>query len=288
MGTTDVLPLHQHECQSETNVTLLPPADVMHTLEALDREVDATILDPWYNRGVGGVIPDYNEWLAQLLDRTMSVSKHAFLWGFPDIVCHVLDRLPRGTELVAWLTWYFKNCPTVIRGWRPGQYTCLHIARSDAPLYPEHFMNELQQEKLAAGKLRYIPGPTTVFEAPLNIGFVGKHEQTGHPSQKPISVIEPLILMSTKEGDTVLDPMCGAGTTGIACQRTRRNAIICDLSQEYMEIAARRIEAGPAANGHLCEKYSVKNSNMMLFCSSEEYRTISRRETLPGSGCSSP
>ena len=35
------------------------------------------------------------------------------------------------------------------------------------------------------------------------------------PYEKPISVIEPLILMSTVEGDTVLDPMCGSGTTGV-------------------------------------------------------------------------
>ncbi len=108
--------------------------------------------------------------------------------------------------MVAWLTWYYKNCPSVVRGWRSAQYTCLHIGRRGARLYPEHFLNDAQKHKLAEGKLRYMPGPPTVFEAPLNIGFVGKQEQTGHPAQKPISVIEPLVLMSTTEGDTVLDP----------------------------------------------------------------------------------
>ena len=51
--------------------------------------------------------------------------------------------------------------------------------------------------------MRFIPGPASVLEAPLNIGFVRRNEQTGHPAQKPLSVIEPLLLMSTKERDTV-------------------------------------------------------------------------------------
>ena len=90
--------------------------------------------------------------------------------------------------------------------------------------------------------MRFIPGPPSVLEAPLNIGFVGQSEQTGHPAQKPVSVIEPLIRMSTREQDTVLDPMCGAGTTGEACLRLNRNAILCDQSQEWLSVTRKRLE----------------------------------------------
>ncbi len=86
-----------------------------------------------------------------------------------------------------------------------------------------------------------MPGPTSVIEAPLLVGFVGKKEQTGHPAQKPVAVFEPLIPMSTEEGDLVFDPMSGSGTTGEAARKNKRLAIISDISEEYTQMAERRL-----------------------------------------------
>jgi len=222
-------------------VEILPPRDVLETLESIDKEVTTTILDPWYNKGVGGVRDDYDQWFAKVVSEAGRISRHLFVWGFPEIVCRLLDKLPKGFSLVAWLTWYYKNCPTVVRGWRSAQMTCLHISRKGAKLYPEHFLNEIQNGKLKQGKLRFVPGPPSVFEVPLNIGFVGKQEQTGHPAQKPLKVIEPLILMTTKKGDWVLDPMCGSGTTGEVCQQLKRNVILCDESERWLGVTKTRL-----------------------------------------------
>ena len=222
-------------------VAILPPQDVMVTLQSMREPVKTTILDPWYNKGVGGVRDDYNEWLVPILAETAKVSDHIFLWGFPEIVCKVLNKLPDGFHLRAWLTWYYKNCPSVIRGWRSSQLTCLHIAQQSAKLYPEHFLNGAQLELKQQGKLRYMPGPTSVIEVPLQVGFVGRKEQTGRPAQKPIKVFEPLILMSTIEGDTVLDPMCGSGTTGVVSKALGRRAILCDASEEYVSMTEKRL-----------------------------------------------
>jgi len=188
------------------------------------------------------MIPDYDDWLASLIHKAASKSEHIFVWGFPEIVYTCLDRLPEGFSLTAWLTWYYKNCPSVIRGWRSSQLACLHIAKPTAKLYPEHFLNEAQLELKSKGKLRYMPGPASVIETPLLVGWCGKKEQTGHPSQKPIKSLEPLILMTTKEGDVVLDPMCGSGTTGVVCQALNRRAILCDMSEEYTELTRERLQ----------------------------------------------
>jgi len=222
-------------------VTILPPQDVFATLAGIRESVTTTILDPWYNKGFGGTRPDYYPWLYRVLDATAQVSQHIFLWGFPEIIYPVPDHLPKGFTLIAWLTWYYKNCPSVIRGWRSAQLACLHIARPKPKLYPEHFLNEAQLEKQRQGKLRYLPGPPSVIETSLLVGFVGRNEQTGHPSQKPIKSIEPLVLMTTQPGDTVLDPMCGSGTTGAVCRDLGRNAILCDGSEEYTRLAERRL-----------------------------------------------
>lgn len=224
------------------SITIRPPQDVMDTLRSIKQPVTTAILDPWYNKGVGGVRPDYYEWLFALVEATARISDHIFLWGFPEIVHKVLDHLPSGFVLKAWLTWYYKNCPSVVRGWRPSQCTCLHIARPTAKLYPEHFLNEAQLEKRRQGKLRYIPGPPSVIESALLVGFVGRSEQVGHPAQKPVKVIAPLVSMTTKEDDLVLDPMCGSGTTGVVCRTLGRHAILCDASEEYIRMTEKRLD----------------------------------------------
>lgn len=223
------------------DIVILQPADAAATLASMDTSVTTTILDPWYNKGVGGVLPDYDNYLTNLVQLAADCSEHIFVWGFPEIVHRLLDRVPSGFTLLAWLTWYYKNCPSVIRGWRSAQLACLHLAKSTARLYPEHFLNAAQLEKKSQGKLRYMPGPASVIEVPLNIGFVGRKEQTGHPAQKPEKVFEPLILMTTKPGDLVLDPMCGAGTTGAVCRQLGRCGILCDASDEYLRLAETRL-----------------------------------------------
>ena len=228
-----------------SRVALLSARDAFATLELASRleiGIKAVILDPWYNKGVGGVRDDYAAFVHGLLERSASVAEHVFLWGFPEILARFVGGTPRTLELVSWLTWYYKNNPSVIRGWRSSQNACLHLARPGSKLYPEHFLNERQMDLLAKKKLRYIPGPTSVIEAPLNIGFVGRAEQTGHPAQKPVSVFEKLVLMTTKPGDIILDPMCGSGTAGAAARKNGRLALICDNSSDYIEMCRRRLE----------------------------------------------
>jgi site-specific DNA-methyltransferase (adenine-specific) len=231
-----------------SEVALLEPVDVEDSLGLLiSAGIDAkvTILDPWYNKGIGGIREDYVEYICGLLDLSSQVSEHVFLWGFPEVVARFVDRLPPRLELVAWLTWYYKNNPSVIRGWRSSQMACLHLARDGHQLYPEHFLNDAQLEKKAQGKLRYMPGPTSVIEAALLIGFVGRKEQTGHKAQKPVSVFKPLIEMTTKPGDLVFDPLAGSGTAGAAALATGRRAVLADHSAECVSIMRQRLEVEP-------------------------------------------
>lgn len=243
-------------------IVILPPRDVFGTLEklaGLNICVQATILDPWYNKGIGGTRDDYGDFIIKMLSAASKISQHIFLWGFPEIIARFVEKIPEPLSLVAWLTWYYKNSPSVIRGWRSSQNACLHLSQPDAKLFPEHFLNAAQKQKLAEGKLRYMPGPTSVIEESLLCGFVGKHEQMGHPAQKPIAVFEKIILMTTQEGDLVLDPMCGAGTTGEAAQRLDRRAIICDESEEYIAMSEERL--GISRFGHKKQKTNGKHRN---------------------------
>jgi len=67
-----------------------------------------------------------------------------------------------------------------------------------------------------------------------------------HPSQKPIKLIRKLIEKYTHEGDTILDPFMGSGTTGVACVQTGRNFIGIEIDPTYFAIAERRIREAQA------------------------------------------
>lgn len=63
----------------------------------------------------------------------------------------------------------------------------------------------------------------------------------GHPTIKPLPLIEKLIRNSSVEGDTILDPFMGSGTTGVACKNLSRNFIGCEINDIYFDIARKRL-----------------------------------------------
>jgi hypothetical protein len=119
--------------------------------------------------------------------------------------------------------------------------TCLHLTNPSAVMHVENFLNDVQREKMQQGKLQFIPGPPSVIEESLLCGFVGRNEQTGHPSQKPLSVIKKTLLMATARSELAIDLMSGSGTTGEACMANERFAVLCDISEEYTRIAEERL-----------------------------------------------
>jgi len=62
-----------------------------------------------------------------------------------------------------------------------------------------------------------------------------------HPTIKPLEIVENLIVNSSREGDTILDPFVGSGTTAVASKKLKRNYIGFEISEEYCKIAEKRI-----------------------------------------------
>jgi site-specific DNA-methyltransferase (adenine-specific) len=68
-----------------------------------------------------------------------------------------------------------------------------------------------------------------------------KHK-TKHPTEKPERLLERIILIGSNEGDIILDPFMGSGTTGVVSKRLNRNFIGIEVDNEYFKIAETRIE----------------------------------------------
>jgi site-specific DNA-methyltransferase (adenine-specific) len=69
----------------------------------------------------------------------------------------------------------------------------------------------------------------------------GKTQRTPHPTQKPLELIERIILASTNPNDLVLDFFAGSGTTAVAAIDLGRRFLGCDSDAKYVEIANDRI-----------------------------------------------
>ena len=62
-----------------------------------------------------------------------------------------------------------------------------------------------------------------------------------HPTQKPMEIFTRLIKLSSKEGDVVIDPFLGSGTTAIAAKRLGRKYIGIENNEKFFKIAEERI-----------------------------------------------
>lgn len=67
--------------------------------------------------------------------------------------------------------------------------------------------------------------------------------KVGHPTQKPLALMEWCVENYSKPNDLILDPFCGSGTTCVAAKKLGRRYIGIDISPEYCAIARQRLEA---------------------------------------------
>ena len=77
----------------------------------------------------------------------------------------------------------------------------------------------------------------------INHGFIkDSKEERVHPTQKPLLLLERIVEDFTKQGDVILDPYMGSGTTGEACIKLGRSFIGVDIQQRWVDYTESRIE----------------------------------------------
>src|SRR5574341_146859 len=69
-----------------------------------------------------------------------------------------------------------------------------------------------------------------------------KDDKQFHPAQKPLMLLERLILLSSNEGDIILDPFCGSGSTLVAAKKLSRNFLGIEMDEGYCKLAEGRSE----------------------------------------------
>lgn len=165
-------------------------------------------------------------------------------------------------ELNLWIIndiiWFKPNAPPLIQKNRFVPSTELIWVASKSKRY---YFNYEMSVKLSNGKqmrnLWVIPA---------------ERHKTSHPTEKPEKLLERIILIGSKEGDIILDPFMGSGTTGVVAKRLNRNFIGIEIDENYFEIAQKRIESTLTEHNliEFIEKTNKHATPQFNFCSKDK------------------
>lgn len=232
--------------------------DCVSVLEAFDFKFDMIFADPPYFLSNGGisvssgkvVCVDKGEWdkaiSAEYIDefnrRWLSACKdklkdNGTIWisGTHHNIFSVADQLSElGFKIMNVVTWNKTDPPDNVSH-RVFKHSAEYIIWAKKSKRAQHRYNYELMRQLNDGKQM-----TDVWRMPA----VAKWEKScgKHPTQKPLSLLSRIIMASTKEGDWVLDPFNGSGTTGVAASLLGRKYLGIDMDSTYLELASKRRE----------------------------------------------
>lgn len=139
-----------------------------------------------------------------------------------------------GYKIINNITWQKTNPPPNLacRCFTNSTETILWAKKNDKKA--KHFFNYKLMKEVNGGKQM-----KDVWTGALTPQCEKKEGK--HPTQKPLYLLERIILSSTEEGATILDPFCGSSTTGVMACRLNRKYIGIDNNEEFIELSRRRL-----------------------------------------------
>jgi site-specific DNA-methyltransferase (adenine-specific) len=241
-------------------------------LASLDSEsVDLVFADPPYNikkaewdnfENQEKYIAWSIQWISQA-SRILKSNGSLYVCGFSEILADLKYSVSKYFKNCRWLIWHYKNKANLGSDWGRSHESIIHFRKSDQVKiniddvripygahtlkYPSH----PQAETSAYGKGKtkknnnWTPNPKgakpkDVIEIPTTCNGMG--ETTPHPTQKPEELLRKFILASSQEGDLIIDPFSGSGTTIVVAEQLNRRWMGCDLNIEYNNWAIQRLE----------------------------------------------
>ncbi|MDW8437920.1 MAG: DNA methyltransferase, partial [Chloroherpetonaceae bacterium] len=240
--------------------------DLFQVLDFLpDACVDLLILDPPYNltksfngkvfqaRATADYVAYLESWLPKLL-RTLKPTASVYFcgeWRMSGALQFVLEKYLIVRNRITWerekgraakRNW--KNCSEDI--WFctvSDDYVfnadAVRLKRKVLAPYRENGMPK-DWEETPDGNFR-LTAPSNLW-TDITVPFWSMPENTDHPTQKPEKLIAKLILASSNEGDVVLDPFLGSGTTAVVAKKLGRRFIGIEIDPTYCCLAAKRLD----------------------------------------------
>ena len=238
--------------------------DCLEILPELEKEsIDLIFADPPYKLSNGGItckagkiaLVDKGEW-----DKSLGFDedfKFTYKWiklckellkpdgtiwisGTPHSIFQVGYALQSlGFQIMNEITWYKPNAPPNL--------SCRYFAHAHESIIwakkskeAKHTFNYALMKKWDDKISPMGKQMRSVWSIPLTPQEEKKYGR--HPTQKPLELLRRIILSSSNNGDLVLDPFVGSGTTGVIAKKFNRNFIGIEIEKEFCDLSIRRIK----------------------------------------------
>lgn len=279
----------------------------VHRLSPRDRSIEFSFEDLWSSQKEYGTF---------LLERLRAVHRVISEQGSLFFHCdrnagHVarllLDEVFGAENFRSEIIWHYRRWSNSQRGLLPAHQTILYYTKSDKYVFNEVWteyspatnVDQILQRRsrddfnksvydrddhgnvIANGNKRGVP-LGDVWDIPF-LNPKAK-ERTGYPTQKPLLLLERIIKLATNEGDCVIDPFCGSGTTLVAAQSLGRAAIGIDMSEEAVSLSKRRLSESVRSNSRLLEvgreAYRNADERVLAMLQGLEYVPVQRNNGI--------
>ena len=235
-----------------------------------DKSIDLIFADPPYNINKADwdnfeSQEAYIEWSLKWIKEAARVLKSSgslYVCGFSENLADIKHPSMTYFHSCRWLIWNYRNKANLGNDWGRSHESIIHFRKSrefhlrvDAVriAYGNHTLKypvhpQAETSNFGRGKMRtehWTPNPLgakpkDVIEIPTTSN--GMEEKTAHPTQKPEELLRKLILAATDEGQLILDPFSGSGTTLVVAEQLGRKWMGCDNNAEYNSWAIQRLE----------------------------------------------
>ena len=233
-------------------ITLLCGDAVEELRKMPDESVNLIATDPPYNlnKNYGNsqdnlAFAEYLDFTRQWLSEAKRVltndgSIYVFMgMRYISYVYTILEQ-ELGMTFNSWVTWFYTQGSGKTKGFSPRHDDILLFTKS-----PKQFVFHLDAVRVPQKYYRSVnnmrgANPGNVWEF-SHMHYCNRNRKK-HPTQKPEGLFERMILASSNEGDTVLDPFVGSGTLLRVCQQTGRHGIGIDINPEYIQLSRERLQ----------------------------------------------
>ena len=229
-----------------------------------DNSIQLICIDPPYNLELAGwdIYDNYIEWASQWLNeayRVLSKSGSMVIFGgiqFRDVksgdLIDIIQYVRHNTKfkLINTITWYYKNGMSAHRYFANRHEEVIWLAKSNNYYFDLDAVRVPYTEKqlqLALKDKRLNPENTRKGKNPTNVWEIGRlngnsKERVGHPTQKPVEIIDRFVKALSYPGSVVLDFFAGSGTVGRVCISEKRHCLMCDSDPATIEYFNKHLE----------------------------------------------
>ena len=238
--------------------------------DIVDESIDLIFADPPYNIGKNfngrkdkwSSDEDYREWCYAWLDlcvRKLKPTGSLYLMAATQSIPYLDIHLSKKLHILSRIVWFYDSSGVQAKRYFGSLYEPILFCVKNKEEYTFNADDILVEAKTGAERKlidyrKPVPSVYNTKKVPGNVWEIPRvryrmDEYEDHPTQKPVALLERIILASSNPGDVVLDPFSGTFTTSAVAKKWGRQSVGIEIEEEYIKIGLRRLEILDRYNG---------------------------------------